>query len=443
LAERPDRLTALAVRNFRLYFVGQVLSNVGTWFQMLAQGLLVLKLTGSAAALGAVTALQNLPLLLFGAWAGVVIDRVNVRRLLIITSALAGVQALVLGIVTGTGHVTVWWVMALAFPLGLVQMFDRPGGQAFLPQIVERELIPSAVAFNSVILSSGRLAGPAIAGLVYAWKGPATCFYVNAISYAVISIALLLIRRRELIPRHAQPRASGQLRDGLRFVWRSPLHRDTLIANAVIGCLAFNFPTVYASMVTFVFHAGGSAFGAAESTNAAFAVLGGLVLARRLRAPTGRTFVIACFALGATLTANGLAPNLAAFIACMPFFGLAAVSYQTVAQSLLQQNTPNELIGRVMALFNLGTQGTTPIGALITGWVTDTVSARASLGLGAASLWISGSVLGIALLRARRRQRGVAPTPEPADGETVTADPQRGGPQETVTVPSVRARPSA
>jgi MFS family permease len=282
-------------------------------------------------------------------------------------------------------------------------------GQAFIPQLVGPDLLPSGVALNAVVVSTGRLVGPALAGVLFTWRGPAACFFVNACSYGAIVFAMLRLRRSELREWTPQEHAKGQLRAGLRYAWDHPLLRSTLLVNAVVGCLAFNFPTVYASMVTFVYGASGAAFGAAESTNAIFAVIGGLVLARRLKAPTLRMFTIACIALGATLAANGLAPNLGIFIACMPFFGVAVVSYQTIGQSLVQQHTPPAMIGRVMSLYVLGTIGTTPIGAMITGVITDTTSARVSLLVGAASLFLSAIVLWIF-----ERRRPVAFTSEGA-----------------------------
>lgn len=384
--------SAFAVRNVRLYLAGQGLSNIGTFFQVVALSLLVLHLTGSGFALGAMMALGALPFLALGPWAGTVIDRLQIRRLLIVTATLAGIQALTLGILVSTGLISVWWLLLLALLLGCVQIFDRPAGQAFLTELVPREQLPSAIALASAAQSVGRLGGPAIAALLYATLGAAWCFYVNAASFAAVVVALSLLRRSEMVPRRLRPRGTGGFREGLRFVWRSPVHRSTLLANAVIGCLAFNFPLFYSSLVTKDFHAGSLAFGIAESLNAVTAVIGGLLLTRTPRTPSRRTFAWACFALGLSLGWSAIAPTLALFFAGMLYFGAAVVYYTTTSQSLVQQNTPPELIGRVMSFFTLGVMGTTPIGGLISGLVIDAFDPRAALGLGAASLFIAGAI---------------------------------------------------
>jgi len=389
---------ALAVSNFRRFFVGQTLSGIGTWFQMLAQGLLVLKLTGSSAALGAVFAVQYTPLLLFGAWSGTLIDRMNVRRLIIAVSCLAAVQAMVLGVVTSTHLVTVWWVLALSFPLGIAQIFERAAPQAMLRELVAPDTVPSAVVYTNMVLSAGRLVGPALGGFLYATVGPAACFYVNAVSYSVVVVSMLMVNKSKLIPRPHQS-TPAKMRDGLRFVRSSPLHRRVLITNALIGCLAMNFPLQISSMVTFVFHANGAAFGYAESINACAAVLTGVVLARRLRSPTMSSLALACFVFGFALAGNALAPSLTFFYWWMPVFGASVVCYMSMSQTLLQQHTPHEMVGRVMSLYMLGALGTTPIGALILGTVADLYSTRVAFAIGATTLvgcatvlWLLGDV---------------------------------------------------
>lgn len=391
--------SAFAVRNVRLYLAGQSLSNIGTFFQIVALSLFVLHLTGSGFALGATMGLGAVPFLILGPWAGAVIDRLQIRRLLVLTSTLACVQALVLGLLIATGLVNLWWVLGLTFLLGCVQIFDRPAAQAFLNELVPREQLPSAVALSSSAQSVGRLGGPAIAALVYASLGPAWCFYVNSASYLAVVVALVLLHGSEMLPRLTTSQATGQFREGLRYVWNSSLHRSVLLANALIGCLAFNFALFYSSLVTQDFHAGSLAFGIAESLNAVTAVLGGLILTRSPRTPTRRTFAIACFALGISLLWSAASPTLAIFFAGMLYFGAAVVFYSTVSQSLIQQNTPPELIGRVMSFFTLGLMGTTPVGGLISGFIIDAVDTRAAIGLGAASLFVCGIIMAILVRR--------------------------------------------
>jgi MFS family permease len=381
------------MRNLRRFLIGQGLSNIGTFFQIVAQSLLVLDLTKSGFALGAAMGVQFLPILVLGPVAGVVIDRVRIPRLLTMTAVLAGLEALTLGLLTTTGHINVAWILALSFVLGVVQVGDRAAGAAFLVELVPGTELPRAVGLASVAQSVSRLGGPALAAILYAWRGPAVCFYVNAVSYAAVVVSLQLLRADELLPRDRQPRARGQLRDGARFAWRAPLVRQVLVVNAVVGMLTFNFPAFYSSLVRLTFHANASYFGIAESLNAITAVAGGFLLARWLRNPTIRLFALACALLGASLLYSALSPTVTLFLVGMPFFGAVVVCYQAMAQSLLQRCTPAAMQGRIMSLFSLGTMGTTPVGALLMGWLTDAWSPRASLAVGGVAPLLCAAVL--------------------------------------------------
>ena len=388
-----ERSSGAGVPNIRRFLVGQGISNIGTFFQIVAQSLLVLDLTGSGFALGATMSLQFLPVLVLGPWAGVLIDRIRIPRLLTVTAVLAGLQALTLGLLTSTGHINVAWILGLSLLLGVAQVGDRAAGQAFLVELVPRERLSSAVGLSSVAQSVGRLGGPALAASLYAWRGAAICFYCNAGSYVAVVISLLLLRPRELLPRTPQPRVPGQLREGIRYAWGQPTLRRVLLSNAIIGALTFNFASFYSSLVRLTFHAGATSFGLAESLNAITAVGSGFLLARWLHRPTLRLFALAMTLLGVSLLYSATAPSLELFLIGMPFFGVVVVGYQTVAQSLLQQHTPNDMQGRIMSLFVLGMLGTTPVGGLLTGWVTDAVSPRASLALGGiapigCALWV-------------------------------------------------------
>jgi MFS family permease len=410
--------SALRVVNVRRFLIGQGLSNIGTFFQIVAQSLLVLDLTGSGFALGAAMGAQFLPILVLGPFAGVLIDRMRIPRLLTVTAVLAGLEALALGVLTTTDHITLHWILGLSFALGVVQVGDRAAAQAFLTELVPRHQLASAVGLGSVAQSVGRLGGPAIAAALYAWRGAALCFYANAVSYAAVVLSLLLLRRRELLPRVPQPRAPGQLREGLRFAWRSPLLRQVLLVNAAVGTLTFNFPAFYSSLVRLTFHADASSFGLAESLNAITAVAGGFVLARWLHRPTLRLFSVATVLLGASLVYSAASPTVTLFLAGMPFFGAVVVSYQAIGQALLQQHTPAAMQGRVMSLFTLGTMGTTPVGGLVTGWITDAWSPRASLAVGGTA----PILLGLLLLARPARPRHDGEPATPTVGADATAE---------------------
>lgn len=395
---------ALRVRNFRLHFAGQVVSNVGTWFQSIAQALLVIELTGSGKALGAVTALYFTPMLLLGVHAGVVADRVKPRTLLITTASLAALLAATLAVVTAAERVDIWWVWGLALGLGCVQAFDRPTSQAFLYELVGTEDLPKAVGLYSITQSSARMIGPALGGAAYTLFGGAACFAINAVSFLLVIAALLLMREGELVPRRIEQRDAGaQVREGLRYAWQQPELRGSLLANLLIGCLAFNFMTVITAMIQFVFHGDARALGAAHALNAVGAVIGSLMLAT-IRKPSRLHLGITCLAMATTILVSALAPSLTLFLIWAPIFGFSIGAYQTTLQASVQRATAPAMMGRVSSLLVLGSVGTTPIGSVIVGWLIDAWSARAAMALGAGACLVGG----LMLLLSRRPRNGHA-----------------------------------
>ena len=384
--------SAAVYRNLGIFLCGKGLSNIGAFSQMVALSLLVLEVTGSALALGATLSVQALPYVLLSAWSGPLLDRVPIRRLLPITASMGALQAVTLTVLALTDGITLPWVVGLAFVLGCVQVFERPAVQAFLGELVPPAEIPRAVSLASSIQAFGRLGGPALAAVLYAWQGPALVFAVNAALYLLMIVALLLLRTDAMYPRERRHGSQARLMVAARYAWGIPALRFALLGNAVVGLFAFNFGNFFATMSTLTFEQP-SLFGIAESLNAVTAVLAGLVLARYLRTPTGRTVGIACVALGGTLAWVALAPTPLLFLASMPFFGFAVVAYGAMAQSLVQQNSPREMVGRMMSLYTLGSMGTTPVGGLLVGLVSDYASPRAAVGLGAVSAILVGMLM--------------------------------------------------
>ncbi len=262
-APGPPR-SAAGFANVRLFVAGQALSGVGTFSQLVAQSLLVLDLSDSGFALGATMSVQAIPMLALGPWAGVLLDRLPLRRLMLVTAVLGALQAAALALLAFTGLVSLPWILALALALGCVQAFDRPAAQAFLVELVPDTALPSAVALSSTTQSLGRLGGPALAAVLYAWRGPGTVFAVNALSFLAVVVALLLLRSRELFPRAPQPIKPGQFKAALHLAWRSPALRPALLANAFVGLFAFNFPTFFSTIATLTFQQP-ALFGFAES----------------------------------------------------------------------------------------------------------------------------------------------------------------------------------
>jgi MFS family permease len=387
-----SRPTAAVHRNLAIFLVGQGLSNVGTFSQMVAISLLVLNLSDSGLALGATVSVQAIPQLALSPWAGPMLDRLPLRRLMQVTALVGALQATCLVVLAATDQVTMPWIIGLALVLGCVQTFERPAVQAFLGELVPRTSIHRAVSLASSVQAFGRLGGPAVAALLYAWRGPGLVFGVNAISYLLVILALSLLRTDAMFPRERRAGRHGRLSVALRYAWHAPALWPILAGNVIVGLFAFNFPLFFASISTLTFEQP-QLFGIAESLNAVTAILAGLLLARYLHTPTGFKVGVACVALGGTLAWVALAPTPLWFLASMPFFGAAVVSYNATAQSLVQRYAPREMIGRMVSLYTLGSMGTTPIGGLIIGLVIDRYSPRAAVGLGAASAILVGVAL--------------------------------------------------
>ncbi len=399
-----SRFAAFHHPNFRRYFVGQVISNVGSWLQALAVTWLVLDLTGRGDRLGIAVALQFLPLLVFGAPAGVLADRVDNRRLLIVTSALSAVLALGFGVAVSAGITDLWLVYGLTFAFGLLLAVERPAMQALLYQLVGREVLPSAVAANSTIMSVSRLVGPALGGAMIATTGLASCFYANAVSYVVVLVALAMIRRDRLVPRRLGARSKGNLREAVAHVRSHPEIRRPLVVMAVIGTVVLNFQTTIPSMVRFGFDRGAGSVGTAMSVSAIGSILGGLYIAG-IRPHPRRTLAVVLAGFAVTLVAFAAAPSYAVFVLLGIPLGFASASFQTVDAVVLQQATDPSMQGRVMALHQMAQFGSTPIGALVMGWVVESWSPRAPFVLGGVAAALCAAALVLPSVRDAHRSR--------------------------------------
>jgi MFS family permease len=373
---------ALAVPNYRRYISGQAISLIGTWMQMTAQAWLVLTLTHSSTALGIVVALQTLPVLLFGPYGGVIADRVDKRRLMIALQAAMGVQALALGLLTVTGLVHVWEIGVLAALLGFNNAFENPARQSFMLELVGKEHLRNAVSLNSVLVNIARAIGPAVAGILIATVGVGVCFLVNAASFVAVVGSLLTMDRRALRPTEPMARASGQLREGLRYVRNTPGLAVPLVMMGVAGCLTYEFQVTLPVMASRGLHVGATGFGFMTASMGVGAVVGGLMVAARGK--TGlRPLVIAAFGFGVTMALATLAPNLPLELAALAFAGGASISFMSTGNSTLQLTAAPEMRGRVMSLWFVAFQGSTPIGGPIVGYLMAVAGARAGLGLGA------------------------------------------------------------
>jgi MFS family permease len=373
---------ALAIPNYRRYIAGQSVSLIGTWMQMAAQSWLVLTITHSSTTLGVIVALQTLPVLLLGPYGGVIADRVDKRRLMVVLQIAMGLQALALGLLTVTGAVQLWEIGLLAALLGLNNAFENPARQSFMLEMVGAESLRNAVSLNSVIVNVARVIGPAVAGVLIATVGEGTCFLVNAASFVAVVASLTTLDASAIVPSPPSGREPGQLREGLRYIRATPELGVPLVMMALVGCLAYEFQVTLPVMASQGLHVGATGFGFMTSAMGVGAVVGGLVVATKGK--TGLpTLVAAATAFGVLLAFAGLAPNLPIELLALALVGGASISFMSTGNSTLQLNAAPSMRGRVMSLWFVAFQGSTPIGGPIVGWLMAALGARAGLGIGA------------------------------------------------------------
>jgi MFS family permease len=400
---------SLRSHNYRLWAIGALVSNVGTWMQRVAQDWLVLtQLTHhDASAVGTVMALQFGPQLLLLPWTGVAADRFDQRRLLMATQATLGVLALVLGALTVTGVVTLWEVYLLAFLSGCATAFDAPVRQTFVAELVGDADLSNAVALNSTSFNAARMIGPAVSGLVIAAVGTGWSFLINGASFGAVLASLALLRKSELRKSARAPRAKGSFAEGFRYVWRRPDLRAILLMLFLIGTFGLNFPIFISTMAVKIFHADARGYGLLSSIMALGTISGSLLAAgRELRFPS-LLAGSAVFGLGCGLAA--IAPTYALFGAALVVIGVAALTLMNGTNSLMQLSTEPAMRGRVMAIRVAIALGGTPVGAPIVGWVADHLGPRWSLGVGAASGFAAAAVAAWAIRRGIAARR--LPTP--------------------------------
>jgi len=386
--------------NFRLWTLGGLVSNTGTWMQRVAQDWLVLtRLTHhDASALGIVMGLQFAPQLLFLPWTGSAADRLNQRKLLMLTQATMGVLALLLGALTISGLVRLWHVYVFAFLSGSAAALDAPVRQTFVAEMVGDADLSNAVALNSTSFNAAQMIGPAVAGLLIASVGLGWAFLLNGLSFAAVLISMSFFRLSELrTSARAHPTTSG-FREGLRYVWSRPDLRAILIMLFLIGTFGLNFPIFISTMAVTVFHSDARGFGLLSSIMAVGTLSGALFSASRQK-PNSASLLAGAgvFGLGCTLAA--LAPGYWAFGAALMLIGAAGVLFTNATNSIMQLSTAPAMRGRVMALRVAVALGGTPIGAPIVGWVANHFGPRWSLAVGAAAGFTAALVAAYALLR--------------------------------------------
>jgi len=415
-----DRLTSvfrrtfgsLDTHNYRLYFGGNLVSYVGSWMQTMAEAWLVLTLTGSGVAVGTTFACRFLPVLLFGLWGGVIADRFERRKVLLITQTLAAALAVALWLVVLTGIVQVWMVFALAIALGFVTVVDEPARHAFVEEMVGKDRLPNAIALNSAVNNSARITGPAIAGLIIASVGTSWVFFVNAASFFAVVASLLAMRRHELTP---VDRTTGRphVREGLAHAWAAKDIRSTILLVAVVGTLVYNFPTFLTLLARNTFGGDAGLAGFLMAVLGVGTVIGALGAALRAR-PTRAAVVGAAALLGTALVAASIMPTRVTVVLALVPVGALATFFGSTAAAHMQVSSPLHVRGRIMSIYTLLTMGSTVVGGPFVGWVCQQWNPRAGLGVAGVATVGAAMVLALVRVRATNATRRVVGDPQEA-----------------------------
>lgn len=397
--EHPGVFRALSNYNYRLFLASQLVSQSGTWMQRIAQSWLVLVLTESPVALGTVTALQFLPILLLSLFAGGLADRYPKRRILVLLQVVALSQALALAALVISGQVQLWHVYVLALVLGTANALEQPLRHAFPSELVGRDLLPNAVALNAAVFNSGRIFGPGLGGFVVAWLGLGSAFLLNAVSYVVVLAALALMRVDGLASPTSEGRGSllGELAEAIKYAVATPPVLFTLSLVTCLGIFGFNYSTFLPLLARYELGLGPEGFGLLSAALGVGALAGALGVARWGRASLG-SLIGSALAFATLLAGVGLSPGFALSLVLLAALGVAGVTFSTTTNTSLQLGVPESMRGRIMGIYGLLFAGMTPPGATITGWLADAVGIRVTLVVEAA-VCLLGVVLGIGYLK--------------------------------------------
>ncbi len=368
-------LSSFRSRNFRLFFIGQTVSNTGNWLTMVALTLLVLHRTDSGVAVGVLSACQFGPILLLSAWAGVIVDRTDKRKLLVVTQTLEMSQSFALAALAFMHHAPLGAFYGTAVAGGCMLAFDNPVRRTFVNQMVPPEDVPNAVTLYSAMVNISRILGPAIAGVLIVTVGFGWCFTIDAISYATVLTALGMMRTSELRRVAVTPRAAGQIRAGLRYIAAVPELWISFVMMLIVGTISYNFTVVFPLFVEKGLHGGDGAYTLVYSAFSAGALAGALLVARRTTVSV-LTVAFGASWLGGSMLVLGIVPDIVFAVAVATVVGAGSVAFMTAATSLAQIRSDQEMIGRVLAIQTVLIIGTTPIGGPILGAISDAIGAR-------------------------------------------------------------------
>ncbi|WP_443069952.1 MFS transporter [Subtercola sp. YIM 133946] len=402
--QRPpwrDTLVALRIRNYRLFTMSNMVSMTGTWMQRIAQDWLVLELTGSVTAVGITVAMQFTPMLLFGLFGGVFVDRHNRRLLLIATQVCLFVLAAALALLTLTGVVEVWQVYIIAFLVGMVTVVDNPSRQVFVNELVGPKYLHNAIAINSSVFQLGGLIGPAISGALLVAVGAGWSFAINAVSCLFVVGALLMLRVTDLHRSTPAVRAPGQLREGLRYVVSKPSILWTMVMMAVLSLFTFSMPVLLAAFASAVFNVGAGGYGLFNTLLAVGAFTGAIASTRRMGIRL-RTVIATAALFGGLQALAGLMPNQIFFSVVLVGVGFANLLFITGANSLVQISSNMAVRGRVMSVYVLVLLGGQAIGGPFMGFIVETFGAHKAMAVSGLAPVVAAAVIGAILAKQGR-----------------------------------------
>jgi MFS family permease len=389
-----------------LYFIGQAISLSGSWMQTVALGWLVLELTGSGTALGFVTAAQFLPVLFFGPWGGVVVDRLDKRRLLYVTQAAFGLLAAGVWVLLAADAMEPWMLYVFALSLGVVRIFDNPARQTFVAEMVPASELKNAVSLNATENNLARAVGPSIAGAIIATSGTAFCFLANGLSYIAVIWMLAAMRDEEFYERTRTKRRRGQLRAGFQYVRRTRLIRNILVMMAIVGTFAYEFQVSLPILARETFGAGAEGYASLLAAFGAGAVAGGLYAASRTRT-SEQQFIVNLALFGAAMVATALAPTLSLAIMGMLAVGALSINVTALGNTMVQLAAEPAMRGRVMALWTVAMIGSTPIGGPFIGMIGEYAGGRMGLAAGGLAALLT-ALVAVHFLKRRERMRDIS-----------------------------------
>jgi MFS family permease len=378
---RVGTFESLRVRNFRLFFGGQLISQIGNWLTLIAQALLVLKLTDSGLALGLLAACQFGPVLIVGAWAGLVADRSDKRKLLMIVQAFAMLQSFALAFIAFMDHPSVAAIYVVAVLGGIATAFDNPARRAYVVEMVPEANVQNAVSLNSALMTGSRVVGPALAGLMITTVGYGWTFATDAISYLAVILGLFLMRTSENRPHVVTPRGKGQVREGLRYVRTMPELFVPMVMMAIVGTFAFNFQTVMPLFVKRTLHGTDTTFTLIYSVISLGSLAGALVSARR-SSVTVRNIIMSAYGFGASMLLLAVTPSIPFAYPIGILVGISSIAFMTTSTAIVQLRSDPSMRGRVLALQAMVFLGSTPVGGPILGYVCQHYGARSGVALG-------------------------------------------------------------